>query len=176
MKKSRAIILSLLLISCFCIACNADSGTEAPTVQQTVTAQQGNFQVLPETAATLSGTSLNIMLARTYEEKALGLMYYPSLEENRGMLFVYSAPRSMSFWMKNTMIPLDLIFFSPDLEITEWIKNMQPGYGSPEVTLPRYKSTGPAQYALELNAGMIDKLGLKVGDRLDIPLTLLYSD
>lgn len=144
--------------------------------QQVVPAQQGNYQVLPETAATLAGTSLKIMLARSYEEKALGLMYYPSLDENRGMLFVYSEPRSMSFWMKNTMIPLDLVFFSPDLEVTEWIKSMQPGYGSPESTLPRYTSTGPAQYALELNAGMIDKLSLKVGDRLDIPITLLYSD
>lgn len=103
-------------------------------------------------------------------------MYYDFLAENHGMLFVYQTPRTMSFWMKNTKIPLDLVFFSDTLEITEWIENMQPGYGKPENLLPRYTSQSPAQYALELPAGSIVRLGLKTGDRLDIPVTLLYSD
>ena len=117
--------------------------------------KQGSFQALPETNASLAGHDLNIMLARTFDEKAIGLMFYEKLEENRGMLFIYSAPRLMSFWMKNTMIPLDLIFFSENLEITEWIENMEPGYGRPEAGLPHYKATEPAQYALELNSGMV---------------------
>ncbi len=170
--------MAMLLLSLFCQACRADSGSSAPAAQpwSPVTVKQGSFQVLPETRASLAGHDLSIMLARTFDEKALGLMFYEKLEDNRGMLFVYSAPRLMSFWMKNTMIPLDLIFFSEDLEITEWIEGMEPGFGKPEAGLPHYKATGPAQYALELNAGMVKKLGLKKGDKLEIPITLLYSD
>lgn len=170
--------MALLLLSLFCQACQADSGSSAPAAQpwSPVSVKQGNFQVLPETSASLAGHNLNIMLARTFDEKAMGLMFYEKLEENRGMLFIYSAPRLMSFWMKNTMIPLDLVFFSENLEITEWIEGMEPGYGKSEASLPHYRATEPAQYALELNAGMIKKLGLKKGDRLEIPITLLYSD
>ena len=174
MKRNPALTLGILLISFFCLACQTDSG--ADPASPVVAVKQGSFQVLPETSAELAGVSLNIMLARTFDEKALGLMYYDGLPETSGMLFVYSSPRPMSFWMKNTMIPLDIIFFSPDLEITEWIENMEPGFGKPEYALPRYKSAAPAQYALELNAGMIKKLNLKQGDKLDIPITLLYSD
>ncbi len=124
----------------------------------------------------LSGHKLDIMLARTSEEKARGLMFYTALADNQGMLFVYESPRVMSFWMKNTRIPLDLVFFSENLEITEWIEGMQPGYGKPEFSLPRYTANSPAQYALELSAGSVVRLGLKPGDRLEIPLTLLYSE
>ena len=179
MKRSPATIICLLLLNFLCLACQADSGPDpvqpAP-VAVPVEVRQGDFQILPETVASLAGTRLNIMLARTFAEKAQGLMYYESLAENRGMLFVYQQPRNMSFWMKNTMIPLDLIFISENLEIIEWIENMEPGFGQPETALPKYKSTQPAQYALELNAGQVKKLGLKIGDRLDIPITLLYSD
>ncbi|MDD3149038.1 MAG: DUF192 domain-containing protein [Candidatus Riflebacteria bacterium] len=195
MKRSSVLIIFLIFISFFCLACKADSETvtavpikvdqTAGPVEtdstpgdpaQTSTGQPGKYQVLPETVASLAGHELRIMLARSFEEKALGLMYYERLAENLGMLFVYPAPRSMAFWMKNTMIPLDLIFLSENLEISEMIENMEPGYGLPEATLPRYVSTSPAQYALELNAGMIKKLDLKIGDRLEIPITLLYSD
>lgn len=103
-------------------------------------------------------------------------MFYETLPENEGMLFVYSSPRIMSFWMYNTRIPLDLVFFSDQLTVTEWIESMQPGYGTVPTLLPRYVSQLEAQYALELNAGAIKKLGIKVGDSLEIPLTLLYSD
>ncbi len=177
MKRNPALTLGIILISFFCLACQTDSGADqVSSPVSPVAVKQGSFQVLPETSTELAGNSLQVMLARTFDEKALGLMYYETLPENSGMLFIYQAPRQMSFWMKNTMIPLDLIFFSPDLEITEWIENMEPGFGKPEYSLPRYQSTMPAQYALELNAGMVKKLNLKQGDKLDIPITLLYSD
>ncbi|HNX74528.1 MAG TPA: DUF192 domain-containing protein [Candidatus Rifleibacterium sp.] len=179
MKRSPVTILCLLLLTFLCLACQADSGPDVVTpapVALPVEVQQGDFQILPETVATLAGARFNIMLARTFSEKAQGLMHYKSLADDRGMLFVYQSPRNMSFWMKNTMIPLDLVFISENLEVIEWIENMEPGFGQPEAVLPKYKSTQPAQYALELNAGQVKKLGLKVGDRLDIPITLLYSD
>ncbi|MFZ5951692.1 MAG: hypothetical protein ACOYXC_13360, partial [Candidatus Rifleibacteriota bacterium] len=60
--------------------------------------------------------------------------------------------------------------------VSEYIEAMQPGYGQLPSRLPRYLSQMPAQYALELKGGMIKKAGIKVGDRLDIPVTMLYSE
>jgi len=133
-------------------------------------------QKVTVTDATLGGHAFKIMLTRTTDEKAKGLMFFDRLAENEGMLFVYNSPRTMSFWMKNTRIPLDLVFFSENLEVTEWIEGMVPGYGKPDFMLQRYISNLPAQYALELASGTIARLQLKTGDRLEIPLTLLYSD
>lgn len=133
-------------------------------------------QKLPLVKAKLAGKELNLMLARTAFEKAKGLMFYKDLPSDWGMLFIYDYPHVMSFWMKNTIIPLDLIFFSNDLRVTELIKNMAPGKGKRDANLPHYSSKEPAVYALELNAGSIEKFGIKVGDKLEIPFMLLYSD
>lgn len=133
-------------------------------------------QKVTVTDATLAGKPFKIMLTRTSDEKAKGLMFFDKLAENEGMLFVYDSPRVMSFWMKNTKVPLDLVFFSENLEVTEWIEGMIPGYGKPDFMLPRYVSDFPAQYALELASGTVARLQLKKGDRLEIPLLLLYSD
>lgn len=160
-------IAVLLLISGLLTSCRSEAQADVSTA---------NSQTLSVTEATLAGHRLNISLARTYEEKAKGLMFVENMPDSDGMLFVYESPQVMSFWMKNTRIPLDLIFFTENLEINGWIKNMQPGYGLPENSLARYVSEQPAQYALELNAGSIDRLKLKLGDRLEIPIMLLYSD
>jgi len=160
-------IAVLLLITGLLTACRSAAQADSPTASP---------QSLSATEVTLAGHKLNISLARTYEEKARGLMFVESMPDNSGMLFVYETPQIMSFWMKNTQIPLDLVFFTENLEVNGWIKDMQPGYGLPENNLPSYVSEQPAQYALELNAGSIESLKLKFGDRLEIPLMLLYSD
>lgn len=175
MKKTAFLFYCLVLISICCSSCQADSDSGSTNLQPAGILSE-EPQQLAAVGAELAGHSLEIMLARTFDEKTQGLMFYESLAEDRGMLFVYSEPRLMSFWMHNTKIELDLIFFSEQLTITEFIKSMQPGYGLPTSQLPRYVSKFPAQYALELKAGMIDKLGLKVGDRLEIPITMLYSE
>ena len=133
-------------------------------------------QVLPSVEAKLNGHSLKIMLARSDFEKAKGLMFYRELASDTGMLFVYNYSHKMSFWMMNTRIPLDLIFFSEDLTVSEYIKNMVPGYGKRSDTLPQYDSKFPARYALELNAGSVEELDIKIGDKLEIPQIFLYSD
>lgn len=133
-------------------------------------------QTLPQVVGELNGHRINIALARTVLQRTKGLMFAKSLDENKGMLFVYKAPKMMVFWMKNTKIPLDLVFFSPDLQITECIEGMVPGFGKKESELPRYSAKYPAQYALELPAGSIRKFELKPGDVLKIPLTFLYSE
>lgn len=103
-------------------------------------------------------------------------MFRDSLEPDMGMLFCYSSPRLMHFWMKNTRIPLDIVFFSGDLVVSESIAGMKPGVGVPDGLLPRYSSTMPAQYALELASGTIQTWGIKPGMRLSVPLPALFSE
>ena len=67
-------------------------------------------------------------------------------------------------------------FFKCILSEMEYIKNMTPGYGKKADTLPHYNSNKPARYALDLNAGLIEKLDIKIGDKLEIPQIFLYSD
>ena len=133
-------------------------------------------QNLPYVDAKLGDNPLKLMIARTNTEKAKGLMFYNDIASSTGMLFVFDSPQKMSFWMMNTRIPLDLIFLSEDLTVTEWVYNMIPGYGKPPYRLPHYNSKGLAKYVIELKAGSIDELKIKVGDKLEIPLILLYCE
>ena len=126
-------------------------------------------QSLPVHQATLGTESLQIMIARSGSERSTGLMYRDPLNDHEGMLFCFAEPQYMRFWMKNTKAPLDIVFFSPDLRVTEFIRGMVPGYGQPEETLPLYASREMAQYALELASGSITKLGIKAGDMLIVP-------
>ncbi|GAB4272074.1 MAG: hypothetical protein Kow0029_10370 [Candidatus Rifleibacteriota bacterium] len=176
MKNRSFLFFLLFLVSIVCSSCQAQADNTISQSPFPAYPANEKPQQLDKFDASLSGSPLKIMLARTSAERSLGLMYYDSLPENEGMLFVYSSPRVMSFWMCNTKIPLDIVFFSDQLQVTEWIESMEPGYGKDPELLPRYVSKAPAQYALELNAGAIKKMGIKAGDRLDIPLTLLYSD
>jgi len=100
--------------------------------------------------------------AKTFEQRAKGLMHRESLCENCGMLFQFEEPRTAGFWMKNTIIPLDIAFVRADGIITD-IKSMQPH----DLT-----TTGSSQdvlYAWEMNQGWFKKNGIQVGDTVMIP-------
>ena len=134
-----------------------------------------DHQDLPLVEAMLATQPLRIMVARTDAEKRQGLMFFTDLPADQGMLFVYDTPQQMSFWMKNTYIPLDLVFFDEDLRVTEMIRGMVPGNGVPDHLLPHYRSSRAAQYALELASGSIAAFGIEPGDTLAIPLTHLFA-
>ena len=172
MNKRLVFIVYSVFVCAFCCSCSAQPHGN----YSHATVFAGQPQTVHEVNGSLAGHQLSVMLARTDVEKMLGLMFFEHLEDDKAMLFVYNSPRPMSFWMKNTKIPLDLIFFSENLEITEWIENMQPGFGKPDHQLEYYQSVMPAQYALEMAAGSVKRLNLKPGDRLVVPVTLLYSE
>jgi uncharacterized membrane protein (UPF0127 family) len=87
-----------------------------------------------------------------------------TLGENRGMLFVYPEERELSFWMKNTLIPLSIAYIDSKRRVVD-IQDMKPLDDEP----PSYVSADPAQYALEVNRGFFKKRGVKVGDRVELP-------
>ena len=98
-------------------------------------------------------------------ERARGLMYRTALVEKRGMLFVYEEEQQkLSFWMKNTLIPLSIAFMDTEGRIVD-IQDMEPLDDDP----PSYVSAEPAQYALEVNQGFFEERGVEVGDRAELP-------
>lgn len=115
-----------------------------------------------QTASTVVPVSAEI--ADNLEEQRVGLMYRTSLEENHGMLFVFSDEQQRIFWMKNTKIPLDIIFIDENGTVVDIKENFQPCVADP---CERYTSE-PAQYALEVNAGFVEENGVVVGDGVEI--------
>ncbi|PJZ55471.1 DUF192 domain-containing protein [Leptospira barantonii] len=109
---------------------------------------------------------LIVEVVNTQADRAKGLMFRKNLGENEGMLFVFSAPEYLSFWMKNTWIPLSIAYFNRDRRITD-IHDMKPNQ-----TTELYHSSEKALYALEVNQGWfakrkIGKYGtLKIPDRI----------
>jgi len=109
---------------------------------------------------------IEIELAETSQERSVGLMNREYLEENSGMLFIFNDERTRSFWMKNTLIPLDIFFIDSDNTIVD-IQTMQPCKNDPCKT---YISKNPAMYALEVNAEFAEKNNIKAGDKANINL------
>lgn len=127
----------------------------------------GALGPLQTVTANINGTSVEIEVAVTLPEQRQGLMYRESMPENHGMLFVYRQPQYLSFWMKNTRIPLSIAFIREDGVITD-ILDMQPHTG-PFDPQEHYASTQKCIYALEMNQGWFERNGVQRGDRLDLP-------
>ena len=105
----------------------------------------------------------SVELAQTQEERSRGLMNRETLDQNQGMLFIFDEEKERSFWMKNTLIPLDIIWINKDMEVVDIKKNAQPCV---QEECEIFESSNKAKYVLELNAGQSDKTNIKIGDRL----------
>ena len=114
----------------------------------------------------MAGTPFNIEIANTPETKEKGLMERRSLAPNAGMLFVYDYDKKMSFWMKNTSIPLSIAYISSEGVIKE-IYDMEP------FNLVPVLSKHSVRYALELNKGKFDELGIVPGMKIFDPAVML---
>ena len=100
----------------------------------------------------------------TPEKRSAGLMYREKLGSNRGMFFIFEREQTLTFWMKNTLIPLDMIFMDGNYKIVDINENAQPCESGKICML--YVSRKPAKYVLEVNAGFVEKNNLKTGDRI----------
>lgn len=111
---------------------------------------------------TINNKPLRVKLARTPEEQRRGLMNTSSLPRDCGMLFVYPREQLLSFWMKDTSIPLQIAFIGADKRIAQ-IESLKP------YSMASVKSNKPAKWALEVNLGWFDDNSIKVGDAVAIP-------
>jgi len=103
---------------------------------------------------------IDVEIAENDAERNKGLMYRPYIPDSAGMLFIFQEPRELGFWMKNTQIPLDIIYANAGKKIISIQKNTKP---FSEESLP---SNGVAQYAVEVNAGFSDRNDIKPGDAI----------
>lgn len=107
--------------------------------------------------------SLKLEVADTAEKRTNGLMNRTSLDANSGMLFVFEAEQPLQFWMKNTLISLDIIFLDSEL-----IVNTIHEYTLVNQTITQYPSSSASKYAIEVNAGWSDRVGLQKNDQFFI--------
>lgn len=116
---------------------------------------------------TIGEAQVTVEVARTSAELQKGLMYRKSLDPDKGMLFVFPEQRTLSFWMKNTFIPLDIGFFNEDRVLVD-IQSMDPVVSEMQKDIPSYESRKPARYALEVNRGWFKKHKIKLGQRFEL--------
>jgi uncharacterized membrane protein (UPF0127 family) len=120
---------------------------------------QNTPQSLPKIRLHAGLHNIDAQLAQTPQQREIGLMFRTSMPANEGMLFTFERPGQQCFWMKNTLIPLDIAFVDDAGAIVN-IEQMKPQ------TLDGHCSEKPVRYALEMNDGWFAKRGLKPGARL----------
>lgn len=116
----------------------------------------------------LRGQRFVVEIADDDHERARGLMFRDRLPADHGMLFIFEQETPQAFWMKNTRIPLDILYFDADRVLVSWALDTPPC--STGDRCPSYPSARPAKYVLELNAGTARRLGLQLGDRIEFHL------
>jgi uncharacterized membrane protein (UPF0127 family) len=166
MSRSRAkvaatlavAVLALLLSAC---APASDSADGPQPVLPTPPAAQASPK--PPRAVLDDGFVIRLELALTPDEITQGLMFRPSLATDRGMLFLFEVDRVPSFWMKNMMIPLDLLFLDGQGAIVDLVENAQPCAVEP---CPQYIPSRAVSAVLEASAGTAARHGLAIGDRI----------
>lgn len=148
----RSILLTLGLFAVLALAGAADS-VFAQSKLENLSITTGKGKV-----------SFSVEVMRTDEERARGLMNRAYLPADRGMLFDFKEPQIAMMWMKNTLIPLDMLFIRKDGTITNIAENTEPH------SLRTVSASEPVLGVLELNGGTAARLGITAGDRVEHPL------
>jgi uncharacterized protein len=122
-------------------------------------------RALPESTVELGEQRFTVEVAADDASRTRGLMFRDAMADDRGMLFVFDREQPLAFWMKNTRIPLDILYFDSQLRLVSVAADTPPC-----VTpyCPAYPSARPARYVLEINAGLAARLGVAPGDQLRI--------
>lgn len=152
----------LLLVGCF-----ASTPAKVPVTVNSQSPPLTNLgQKLPISARAIfpNGSQIDLEVAQTPQQQAMGLMYRPALPKNQGMLFQFSSPQAVSFWMKNVPVPLDMVFLRRGV-VQKIISAVPPCTTDP---CPTYGPRTQIDQVIELRSGRAAELGLKEGDRVKI--------
>ena len=159
MKKILLLLVFPLLLS----ACGAQQTEESSPEEVVDAGPQRIALITPEEERAVD---LIVEVADTLDEQAMGLMYREELADDAGMLFLFEESRVLTFWMKNTLIPLDIIFFD-NLGVYVSHQTMEICEGD---DCPGYQSGLPSSIALEVNAGSVEQWGIGDGWRIALPI------
>ncbi len=149
-RMQKFIVINLLTAFFILFSQISHSQEKFPTGELTVKTQETSYD-------------FDIELALDDSHRQYGLMFRTNLPEMNGMLFIYEEKKRISMWMKNTFIPLDILFIGDDGKIIRIAKSQQPR------SLSLIRSGGEAKAVLELNGGLTDKLNIAVGDEIIYP-------
>jgi uncharacterized protein len=159
-----ALCLTLLLCSCSSPSAPTNSITAQAADPQMASQRLAQPQQLPLSAQVAIGNqTIALEVAKTPEQQAIGLMHRTSIPDNQGMLFAFAPARPVGFWMKNTLIPLDIVFLREG--VVQMIAPAVPCKADP---CPTYQPAGLIDQVIELRQGRAQELGLKVADRLTV--------
>lgn len=161
----NSLLKYLLLAACFTFVFNCKDAKSSKKETQVVVEfkKEGTLKIKKADSDSIVKT-LDIEIAESDYEIQTGLMYRTQLGAHQGMLFIFPDEQMRSFYMKNTKIPLDIIYINADKTIVSVQKNAQPFN---EASLP---SEAPAKYVLEIYGGLFDDWQLDVGDAVDFEI------
>lgn len=176
MKK---VFLAISLMAMLLTGCANLSGEEIKTDSLDYQVDRNNSAFLKDPVVINSGLPVEqliitsgkekyqfeVEIASTDAQRKIGLMNRRSMPEKSGMLFVFEERGYVNFWMKNTLIPLDIIFIDEKSRIRHIAHNAQPCQSQRDNECPKYNSEEQIKYVLEINGGMAEKLGIRVGDK-----------
>lgn len=148
------------VLACFSLACGLAALTAAASDSSDSMAEKGLIAITTPRKEVIFAE-----LADTTEKRARGLMFRDSLPKDRGMLFTFTEPQHWAFWMKNTRIPLDIIWMDGQKRIV-YVERNVPGCSRTDDGCPQYQPTHEALYVLEVAAGMAEALQLQRGVKL----------
>ncbi|WP_404789938.1 DUF192 domain-containing protein [Altericista sp. CCNU0014] len=164
----RRQLLPFVGVVCFIgllLACNPIRQTQSEPKAMASAVPRTPAQVLPITATAKLGDRLfELEVAKTRQQQAIGLMYRTFLPSNRGMLFPFSPPQSVQFWMKHCLIALDMIFVRGG-KVVAIAPNTPPCKADP---CPTYGPKEPIDRVIEIRGGLAASIGLKVGDPVEV--------
>ena len=159
MRLIRAFLPLLLLAAC---AAGATEGAPAPAPTAADRHAESGLRVIPLTVISPSGRhGFRVEVAASPAEQARGLMFRTALGPGEGMIFPMAPPRDAVFWMKNTVIPLDILFIGVDGRISNIAAMTEP------YSLDPRASAGMVKAVLELAGGRAAELGIAPGDRVE---------
>lgn len=160
--RSAMLALALCLTACTQQAAGEASGSAAASETAAVHPVSG-LEVVPLTVTTPGGTehAFRVEMARTQQEQERGLMFRTEMGADEGMLFPYDQPQVLSFWMKNTVLSLDLLFIDAERRVINIAANAEPYSETPIL------SDAPGVAVLEINGGRAAELGIVAGSKVD---------
>ncbi len=165
-------LVILILVLAGCSAGRIENVTEQNSrvgkkSEQNADLQANSLAGLSQIAVTVKSKKgehvITAEIAQTEEQRQRGLMYRKGLEAGHGMLFLFDKGQQLSFWMKNTLIPLDMLFIGEDHRIVRAREMVMPCTSDP---CPVYGSSQPAKFVLEVAGGVSEQLGIAEGDEV----------
>ena len=165
-RKIIYIVAILAVAAAIYIVVNNKNSTPSYTVENTAPTfkKEGELLFIDNTESDTLAV-IDIEVADNDQKTAQGLMYRSSMPENAGMLFLMPREDIQGFWMRNTYIPLDMIFVNSNKQIVTIHANTTP------MNENSYISTAPALYVVEVNAGYCNKNNINEGDKIDFTIS-----